>query len=577
VACAPPVIIPPAPVTTVDALTTRVNALADDVVRLYFETYPEYATLEGYPHADHSRLSDNSLAAVRAWEAREDAWLARIDAIDAAPLEGTSAGRTLAAMRELLEGRRGARVCRFELWPVSPTFTGWQAIYPFIATVQPIGTDQLRFAAISRFGRDFPRYLDTEIANLREGLARGYVAPRTGVESVVAQLGALLSARVGGSPFVNPAARDSAAPPAFRAVLEHAVLTEINPAIQRYRDYLRDEYLPRARATWAVSDTPGSAACYRGAVRANTTLQIEPREIHEIGLRELATIRGEMQEISRRMFGHDDVRAALERVRTDTAFTFRSRQEMIDYAQSALNRAKAALPQWFGLTPRADVVIQPYPEFQERAAPGGQYNPPSEDGTRPGIYLINTYEPQKKSKAGLESTAFHETYPGHHLQIAIARELPDAHEFIRYFGTSGFIEGWGLYSERLADEMGLFSGDVDKLGLLSNEALRAVRLVVDAGIHALGWTRQQAIDYMLANTAESVASATAEIDRYIAVPGQATAYMLGNLEIRRLREQAQREMGARFDIREFHDRVLEDGNVTLPMLRTKIERWIAAN
>jgi len=250
---------------------------------------------------------------------------------------------------------------------------------------------------------------------------------------------------------------------------------------------------------------------------------------------------------------------------------------MVDYAQSALDRAKAALPAWFGILPKADVIIQPYPPFQEASAPGGQYNAPSEDGTRPGIYLINTYEPEKQSKAGLEATAFHETYPGHHLQLAIARERPGAHKLVSYFYSSGFVEGWGLYSERLADEMKLYSGDVDKMGLLSNEALRAARLVVDAGMHALGWTRQQAIDYLMANTTASLAFATAEVDRYIAVPGQATAYMLGNLEIRRLREQTQRELGSRFSIRDFHDRVLEDGNVTLPMLRQKIEGWIAAS
>jgi uncharacterized protein (DUF885 family) len=248
---------------------------------------------------------------------------------------------------------------------------------------------------------------------------------------------------------------------------------------------------------------------------------------------------------------------------------------MVDLANGAIARAKAAMPRAFGILPKSDVVVEPYPEFQEASAPGGEYINPSDDGTRPGIYRINTYQPEKQSRVGLESTAFHETIPGHHLQIAIAQERPGAHPVTRFLFNSGYVEGWALYSERLADEMGLFSSDLDRMGLLSNEALRAARLVVDPGMHALGWSRQQAIDYMLRHTAESPESAAREIDRYIVLPGQATAYMTGSLEFFRLREKAKAELGARFDLREFHDRVLEDGSLTLPMLREKAERWIA--
>jgi uncharacterized protein (DUF885 family) len=288
----------------------------------------------------------------------------------------------------------------------------------------------------------------------------------------------------------------------------------------------------------------------------------------------MAEIRAEMREIAQNMLGSDDVDEALRRMRSDRAYQFSSREEMLDVAEGAVARAEAAIPQWFGIVPGATVRVEPVPSFSEPSAPGGFYNPPAEDGSRPGVYYINLYEADTKPRAGLEATAFHETYPGHHLQGAIALEREGLHPLQRYMYLSGFGEGWGLYSERLADEMGLYSGDVDRLGLLSNEALRAARLVVDAGMHALGWTRQQAIDYMLENTAESESSVTAEVDRYIAVPGQATSYMLGNLEIRRLREQARAALGDRFDIRAFHDRILEDGAVPLVMLREKIERWI---
>jgi uncharacterized protein (DUF885 family) len=221
------------------------------------------------------------------------------------------------------------------------------------------------------------------------------------------------------------------------------------------------------------------------------------------------------------------------------------------------------------------MVVEPYPPFLEKTAPGGQAIPPSADGA-PGKYMVNAYDATSQSRAGLESTAFHEAYPGHHMQLALALEKDGLHPISRYFFLSGFGEGWALYTERLADEMGLFSGDIDRLGLYSNEALRAARLVVDSGMHVLGWSRQQAIDYLLANTTETPDRATAEIDRYIAVPGQATAYMIGNLEIRKLRTEAEAALGAKFDVKAFHDALLEDGSMPLWALREKIERWTTA-
>lgn len=549
----------------------RVGAIADAYVNVFFEHFPDFATGSGVPGADHGRLRDNSLAGVQDWQQREDAWLREVEAIDASGLSGAPA-LTYAYLRERLESSRGARICRGELWGVSPSYNGWQAIYAFLASIQPVGSDSLRRQALARFG-SLPRFLDREIANLREGVRQGYTAPRGNVEKVIEQMDALAALPPTESPFFNPAVRDSA--PTFRRDLERTIVAEIAPAIQRYRRYLAEEYRAAARPEIAVAANPDGAACYRAAVRSFTALTVPPREIHETGLEQMAKIQAEMKAIGERSFETSDVQGLLERLKSDPRYTYRSREAVLAHARAAIGRAKAAVPDWFGIVPKAEVALQPYLAFQEKSAPGGQYNPASEDGKRPGIYLINTYEPEKKSRAGLESTAFHETYPGHHLQVAIARERAANHPITRYFFNSGFGEGWALYSERLADEMGLFSNDVDRMGLLSNEALRAARLVVDAGMHALGWSRQRAIDYLLAHTAESPASATSEIDRYIAVPGQATAYMLGNLEIRRLREMTERKLGDRFNIKSFHDRVLEDGMTTLPLLRAKIEKWVA--
>ncbi len=282
-----------------------------------------------------------------------------------------------------------------------------------------------------------------------------------------------------------------------------------------------------------------------------------------------------MKDIAEQSFHTSDVQALLQRLRTDKQYTFKNRAELIAYSQAALARAKAGAPAVFGLWPKADVIIQPYPAFREKNGPN-EYNSPAEDGSRPGIFLINAYQPEKHSRVEDESTAFHETIPGHHLQGAIALERKEIHPIGRYIANSGYGEGWALYSERLSDELKLFSSDVERLGMLSDQQLRAVRLVVDSGIHTMGWTRQQAIDYMLAHTAEGERDAASEIDRYIIYPGQATSYMLGMIEIRKARDAAEKTMGSRFDIKAFHDRVLEDGGVPLTFLKEKIERWSTA-
>lgn len=279
-------------------------------------------------------------------------------------------------------------------------------------------------------------------------------------------------------------------------------------------------------------------------------------------------IQSEMRDIAQWLFGNQDVREALARARSEPQFTFRSEDEILAYAQAAVDRAREAVPKWFGTVPQADVVIRPFAPFLKRTG-GGFYS-----SGPPATYQLGTYAPEKLSKAGLEATAFHETYPGHHQQSYVVLERGGAHPVLKYFYNSGMGEGWALYTERLADEMGLYSSDIDRLGMLSNEALRAARLVVDPGMHALGWSREQAITYMHENTAESDEETAYEIDRYLAVPGQATAYLTGSLEIRRLREEAAARLGDRFDVRAFHDQVLENGTISLPMLRQEIGRWI---
>jgi len=438
-------------------------------------------------------------------------------------------------------------------------------------TIQPIGTDDARKEALARWSA-LPGYIDTEIANTREGMRRGYLAPKLNVRIVMGQLDTLLGQA--DTPFLSPAVRD--ADPAFKQSFTALVRDQLTPAFKRYRDFLEREYLPAARDDIAVARNPGGTRCYDGAVRAHSSLKMQAKDVHELGLREVDRLDSEMRAIAERSFQTSDVKALLERLRTDKRFLFKSRQELIDYSTAALGRAVAAAPNWFGLLPTSDVRIEPYPAYRERNAPN-EYNAPAEDGSRPALFYISAYQAEKKSRAGIESTAFHETIPGHHLQNAIAIERKEIHPIGRYISSSGYAEGWALYAEELADEMKLFSSDVDRLGMLSSQAFRAVRLVVDSGMHVFGWRRQQAIDYMLAHTTETPDDVAAEIDRYIIWPGQATAYMLGMLEIQRLRAEAQQKLGPTFNIKAFHDRVLEDGGVPLGYLNQKIRGWIAAS
>lgn len=547
----------------------RARALADSYLDGYFERNPELVTYYGVAGRRHDRLSDISLDAVKAWQSKEDAWLIEAKAIDPLSIGGAPLRATHAIVGEALEGGVAARACRAELWNVSQ-MTGWQVQFGYLVTIQPVGTDEAREQALARWG-SLPKYLDTEIANLREGLRLGYSAPRGIVPIVIDQVNGLIASPPADSPFLSPVRRDES--PDFARKFETLVKDQLTPAFTRYRDFLSREYLPAARTEIAVAAQPEGRECYQASVRAFSTLPAPASQIHELGLRQMDALMAEMKTIAERSFGTSDVQGLLKTMRTDRRYMFKNREELLAQSNAALARAKAAAPDWFGLLPKSDVKIEPYPKFREKSAPN-EYNPPAEDGSRPGTFLISAYQAERKSKSGPESTAFHETIPGHHLQVAIALERKEIHPIGRYLHNSGFGEGWALYAERLADEMKLYSSDLDRLGMLSSQAFRAARLVIDPGIHELGWTRQRAIDYMLAHTTEDPAGVASEVDRYIIWPGQATSYMLGMLEIRRLRDEAQQKLGPKFDIKAFHERILEDGGVPLTFLGAKVRAWI---
>ena len=558
------------PSTAQTAHPSPVVTIADDYMAALARAFPEFGTENDLPGTDHGALSDNSAAGIGHWRAYEDSVLERLRATSPAATSGSDR-----LLREILldEVQRnvGTRACRFELWGVASYVNGWQARLTDLARVQPVGTDEARAAALRR-ARAIPRYIDNEIALLQDGLRQGYSSPQVIVKEVIKQIDALLASAPAQSPFSTPAERD--ANPAFQTEYRAVVRDEINPAIRRYRDFLQRDYLPKAREALGVAANPDGRECYAAVLRQFSTVPISPDDVYESGLRQIRELDGQLRPLARKLANTDDIAQAMHAVVTEPRFMYRTSDEIIATAQAAQDRAAAAMPKAFGLYTTVPVQIQPYPEFRARAGAPGQYQPPPEDGSRPPIHLLNTWDPTHKSRAGIESTTFHETWPGHHQQGMVALNAAGQHKLVRMLFNSGFGEGWALYAERVADELGLYSGDIDRFGYLASAKFRAARMVIDAGIHTRGMGYNEAVKLLTEQGTLSPTQVIGEVNRYISWPGQAPSYMIGNLEILRLRAAAQQKLGPRFDVRAFHDQVLGHGMVTLPLLGQLVDEWV---
>jgi len=545
---------------------SRIEAIADQYLEEMLQRYPSTATYYSLPGMRHDELFDNSTDALIAWEARVDFWLAGLTEIGVPQDVGSRDWVTYGILYDELASSVATRMCRSELWAASAA-TAWHTDLPFVFDLQPVGSSEAREEALRRLGK-VAAYIETDISNLRAGLDFGYSAPRPTVEAVPGEIRALLQ---DDNPFLGVASRDDDAE--FSVAVQQIFDEQIAPAIERHAAYIETEYLPNARDEIALTFNPDGEECYRALIRSFTTISPSADSIHETGLEQIAIIRAEMQTIIDEHYGGGEIEPFLLRLNVDPQFTFNSSEEILQNAIASLAGIRDVLPELFSLLPKADVIVKAYPPY--RASGTGEYWSSSEDGTRPGIFYIPTSNPEQRSRTGQQSFLYHETYPGHHLQGAIALELGDkVHPIARYLWNSGYGEGWALYSERLMDELDLYTTPLDRMGMLSDQGARAARLVIDTGLHTRGWTRQQAVDYMLANTAWPPIDIESEINRYIAYPGQANAYMLGMLEIMKLRALAEEQLGDDFDIREFHNRVLENGSVTLPMLEEAVVAWI---
>jgi uncharacterized protein (DUF885 family) len=358
----------------------------------------------------------------------------------------------------------------------------------------------------------------------------------------------------------------------YRTMIED----EMMPAYRELRAFIADEYLPATRSTSGLAALPNGEAWYAYNARNSTTTDLTPAQIHQIGLDEVARIHGEIREVMAEVGFQGSLQDFFRFMQDDPRFSFDSEEALLTYYRSLEDVVNAHVPKLFSLTPKAGFEIRPVEAFRAQSAAGGSYMRPSEDGTRPGIFYVNTYDLPTRKIWDAEDLFLHEAIPGHHFQLALQQELTDLPAFRRFGGETAFSEGWGLYAESLGKDLGLYTDPYSYFGYLQNELWRAIRLVVDTGLHSKGWTREQVIAYMLENSAESETQATAEAERYMAIPGQALAYKMGELKIKELRARAEQALGDDFDIREFHAEVLRDGSVPLDVLEGKIDRWIAA-
>jgi len=501
---------------------------------------------------------------------------ARLDAIDASLL-GEQDRTNHAVLARLAWGARSD--LEHALWEGNASAGGY--VSPQAMMFQSVPTALLADAAavdgyLQRL-RGLGGYLDAVTRRYREASADGRVPTAVGVRQAAEQLEGHLAKDLAGDTLVAVNLPDQADPVTFRAEAARIVETEIRPAMRRLLACLQSELLPAARGDDAVGIRfiPGGAEGYRAAVRRHTTTELTPEQIHQIGLDCLADLEAEWAELGGRVLRATDTASVLARLREDPALRFTSSDQIVRTVTDALRRAEEARDDWFPPYQIPDCVIEEIDPVEAGSAPLAYYRPPAAGGLRPGAHCILTSRPEQRFAYEYEALAFHESTPGHHLQIASAQTLPGLPAYRRFLDAEvcGYVEGWGLYCERLADEMGLYTSDVQRLGMLSFDALRACRLVVDTGMHHYGWSRSRASDFMWQHTATTQANVRNEIDRYITWPGQALAYMIGRREIRRLRELAQSRLGASFSIRAFHGSVLGSGAVPLGVLDQVVTRW----
>ncbi|MDV2452869.1 DUF885 domain-containing protein [Xanthomonas hortorum] len=455
-----------------------------------------------------------------------------------------------------------------------------------IAVVLGSGTGAQPFKTVkdydnwSRRAVGIPELFDQAISNMRAGMQAGVVQPKVLMQKVLPQLDAIIARNAEDSLFWGPVRNlpaDMAEADKQRITAEYKRLIEVRimPAYRELRGFIATEYLPACRDTDGLAALPNGAAWYAYDVRQSTTSELTPAQIHQIGLDEVARLQGEITALAKQVKFRGNLPKFYKFMQTDRRFAFRSDTELLGYYRGLQGRVQLAVPRLFNVQGMPALEVRVVEAQRAQAAASGSYMRPNGDGSTPGIFYVNTSDLPSRKTWEAESLYLHEAIPGHHYQLGLQQQLTDLPKFRRLGGETAYIEGWGLYAESLGRELGLYQDPYNTYGYLQNALWRSIRLVTDTGLHSKGWSRTQAIDYMLDNSGMSRTDAEAEVDRYLAIPGQALAYKVGEMKIAQLREQAQRELGPRFDVRAFHTEVLKDGSVPLEILQDKIQRWIA--
>jgi uncharacterized protein (DUF885 family) len=559
-------------------VTDTIRAIADEYWEAKLEASPLFASFLG-DHRYDDRADDLSAEEERRLRS---VWTGLRERAASVSSGNGELDETDRASRDLLVQELDDSVRAIDLRLAELTSDQMQGVHAdlLITAAQLQAPDAEHAAMALTRARQFGRMLDQATDRYREGLAAGRTPVRINVERSINQVDGYLASSLESDPFANLAGPEGwDGLDVWRGQLTDIVRDDLRPAFARYRNALRDELLPAARP----DDRPGlrwlddGTELYQALIELHTGLPLTPDELHAIGMAEATeSLPAEYAEVGGREFGTSDLTEIFGRLLDDPGLRYRDADQIMGHATECLDAARAVMGDWFGILPEAPCVLEPVPEYLAADSPAAYYSPPAPDGSRPGEYFVNLYEPTKRGRAETASIAYHEAIPGHHLQLAIASERTDLPAFRRLsWGHTAFVEGWALYTERLADEMGLYGSDLDRLGMLASDSWRACRLVVDTGLHAMGWTRQQAIDFMNVHAPVSRDEIVVEVDRYIGMPGQALAYKVGQREILRLRDRARTARGPDFDIKAFHDTVLGGATISLRVLRDRVGAWSA--
>lgn len=544
----------------------QLDALAARIIAEQVAYDPTFAYFIGVPPPDNRRWASHRLEAIQAYRARRDALLADLERIPAGEL--SQAQRFIhAALVERLQAERQVRVCRFELWDVNH-MGGWHLEFADVAREQPVEAAGQRAEALERW-TSLPTLVDEEIANARIGLQSGYSAPKSVVRRVIKQIDTIAASEPEKLPFYEIAERSN--DPDFKSAFRAALAGPVQGAFRRYRKFLSDEYLPRAREPIAISANPHGRDCYAASLRSNTTLQRTPEDVFRLGQETVTANLETVRRLGSEKFGTSDVAAIIRRINAAPDNRFKSEEELIRFSRAVVEKARQKSAPLFLRMPAQEMRVEPFHAYR-RGSGGSSYYERQIDPQRPAFYRIASERWENETRGGAEITAVHEGYPGHHMQISFATATASG-PVSNLLWNSAYGEGWARYSEGLAEEVGIYETDY---ALMTRRLWPARGMVVDPGLHLMGWSRERAIEFVRASGRFAGPEAEDLVDRIAVWPGQLTAYDSGALEIMALRREAEQALGQRFDLREFHARVLEPGMIPLTALRRHIEGWIAA-